>query len=88
MTSFTAQKAFKENILKQQETKQPNQSLWSGLNHAIIHSLHEFHFLMYGTTEHRGNEAGQQRSANTSHSISIAVLNKEHKEMLPLQTST
>lgn len=88
MTSARALKGFKEDIIKQQEAKQPNQSLWSGLNHAIIHHFHEFLFLMYWTTEHRGNEGSQQRSANTPQSISIAVLNKAHTEMSPLQTST
>ena len=50
--------------------------------------FHEFFIWCLGQQSTGGNEAKQQRSVNTSHSISIATQNKEHKEMLPLQTST
>lgn len=52
------------------------------------HYFHEFFIWCMGQQSTGGNEAKQQRSANTSHSISIATQNKEHKEMLLLQTST
>lgn len=59
MTSVRALKGFKEDVIRQQEGKTPNQSLWSGLNHAIIHHFHEFLFLCIGQ-----QDTGEMRADN------------------------
>lgn len=79
-------KTSNKTLTKQQEAKQPNQSLWPGCTPAtaFMNSL----FDVWDNRAQGEMRPKQQRSANTSHSISIATQNKEHKEMLPLQTST